>query len=107
MANITQMRGLIVDAAVPLPPSEDESSVCGPASDETWVGDDDGMFDDEDMWQAVDLMETSVKLLRRLSNLKGIHPRNRRIINNHCDDIAEFLGHMPDPPDDEEVAVAS
>ena len=59
------------------------------------VDNDDWSFDDDDFWNALDLMETSYKMIRgMLANPQIIHGR-RRVLENHADDLRQFLDEFP------------
>ena len=67
--------------------------VVGVLSDEDTTPDDgeDWCFDDDDFWNAIDLMETSYKSLRSLLASMRMAPGRRRLLENHCDDLKQFI----------------
>jgi len=69
----------------------------------------EGLYDDEDFWEAIDLLETSRKAilttLKRLKDSPDLTNARRQILNNHCDDIAQFLSffiEVPEKPEEGE-----
>lgn len=66
-----------------------------PSVPETITGEvlpaEDVTFDEEDFYEALDLMETSLKILKRLNE-----KRHSKYIANHCDDLEQFLDEFID-----------
>ena len=61
-------------------------------------------FDDDDFWDAIDLLETSYKTLRMvLMFCDDLSPHRRRLIENHMADIQIFTGEFPLDTKDHEL----
>ena len=74
------------------PPAEDE-----PIEAEIVEGEEeDWAFDDDDFWNALDLMETSVKILTRMLRAPSLGAMCRKLIENHTDDLMQFLSQFYD-----------
>ena len=67
-------------------PAEDE-----PIEAEIVEEEEDWAFDDDDFWNALDLMETSVKVLNGILRGTKIGPARRKLLENHTDDLRMFL----------------
>lgn len=73
-------------------PAED-----GPIEAEIVEGEEeDWAFDDDDFWNALDLMETSVKILTRMLRAPSMGAMRRKLIENHTDDLKQFLSQFYD-----------
>ena len=82
-------------------PSKDEDASNG----EVCCGEDiSDLFDGDDFWEALDLMETSRKMLESALQY-GITPGRRLVLQNHCDDLAQFIGTFIDLSSGEEDEV--
>lgn len=68
-------------------------SICGQDEQLHQNDGDDWEFDDEDFENALDLMETSYKILRRLMMTLD-QEEDLRAIDNHCDDLNRFIGEF-------------
>lgn len=55
------------------------------------VDDDEGTFDDEDFWTALDLMETSYKMISRVLKSIKMTPVSKHLLENHADDLKQFI----------------
>ena len=55
------------------------------------VEDDDGTFDDEDFWEALDLMETSYKMIIRVMKRLRMAPETKHLLEHHADDLKQFI----------------
>lgn len=96
MARLVDVRSEIV--AKPEGPATDEQAhpfEAFPLVPEELVADDvvEWGFDDEDFWEALDLMETSYKMMSGLltGSACKMSPGRCRVIENHCCDIKQFL----------------
>ena len=72
-------------------PAEDE-----PIEAEIVEEEEDWAFDDDDFWNALDLMETSVKVLNGILRGTKIGPARRKLLENHTDDLKQFLSQFYD-----------
>lgn len=52
-------------------------------------------FDDEDFYNAIDLMETSYSILKGMLKVMQPGSPRRQSIQNHCDDLKQFLDEFP------------
>jgi hypothetical protein len=51
-------------------------------------------FDEDDFWEAVDLLETSKKMLAIIIRRETIGPARRHLIENHINDIGVFCSQF-------------
>ena len=89
MAKLDSLR----DTIVPYYPIVDAASAAAEAvepDDEEAVS-DETTFDDEDFWEAIDMMETSYKILMQLAKRYKL-PRR---VENHIIDIQQFIDQWP------------
>ena len=110
MARLNDVRGTIVpDTQLQQPPIDGvavegehdfESSDTLPLScrhcgqEERYHDTDDDVetsFDDEDLWEAIDLIETSVKMMRGLVKHCRMAPQRKNLVEKHCDDLQQFI----------------
>src|SRR3990167_9754901 len=52
---------------------------------------DDGTFDDEDFWEALDLMETSYKMIIKMMKRLRMAPETKHLLEHHADDLKQFI----------------
>lgn len=52
-------------------------------------------FDDEDFYNALDLLETSYNILKGVLLTASIHTGRRQAVQNHCDDLKQFIDEFP------------
>lgn len=49
------------------------------------------VFDEEDFYEAIDLMETSRKMIGDMLKYGVVYQGRRVIVENHCDDLKQFI----------------
>lgn len=97
MANIREFRGLI------LPADEGHPIDAEVVEEEEFVASEDSIFDDEGFWDTiVDLIETSVKMLKRAR--RTANPRFKRLIDNHIVDLEMCIDQFPASGEDSDEA---
>lgn len=81
---------MLLELSKPIP---DFECIEEEAVDESDEEDSGSVFDDEDFWEAIDLIETSRKQLSVLLKILGKHlaPARARLVQNHCDDLQQFI----------------
>ena len=85
MAKLSDIRGHIVQPAEPVNTE--------PVDD---YEEDDTEVEMDDFWEAIDLMETSRKILQGILNrCRAIDLIQRQRAQNHCDDLKQFLDYFP------------
>ena len=101
MANIEQLRSAFVSAGtVKSKEVSDRDAVLDALAEEE---DDEWTFDDEDFWNALDLMEETRKLLKAFKKRIKMSSMSKHLLEKHLDALGEFLDQFPPPPIDAEV----
>jgi len=71
---------------------------CGEVEDEV-----DGTFDDDDFYEACDLLETCRKAIDQVMKHTAVSPGRRHLLVNLCDDIKQFVdGFIVNSPEGED-----
>ena len=95
---------LLIDKIAP----KDDDEVCGCEPEEA-----DALYEDDDFWEAVDLLETCAKTMKAVLKYGAVGPARRRLMENLCDDIGVFVAEFiendadddtPEPEENEAVA---
>ena len=98
MARLDTIREQIVPQVEEIEvPSTRQVVVLGPAEDDDDDVEESFTFDDEDFWNALDLMETSHKMITVILRTCRLSPSRRRLLQNHADDLKMFTGDFPTP----------
>ena len=88
MASLDDIRMAII-------PVDDSKRNCEEVVDGEVVGSkEEWTFDDEDFWEALDLMETSCKAIHDLLKHNRMSPSRRLQLENHCCDLTQFIGEF-------------
>ena len=86
MARLTDIRSTIIQASDP--------ALAAVTTEEVDV--EEWSFDDDDFWEAIDLMETSYKLIMAmLKSCRGLTLRQQRLLERHADDLKMFTDEFP------------
>lgn len=105
MASLSQLRSSFIKAD-PEPREAAEAVVLPDDSDDEVGG---FALDDDDFWEAIDLMETSWLILKGLMRSDTLPSSRRRLIENHADDLKQFIDlfmvQSPSQEDPEEEPV--
>ena len=58
-------------------------------------------YDDDDFWESIDLLETSIKMCEALKTESQMSPERRQLLENHIIDLKMFVGTfiVPEPED--------
>lgn len=96
MAKLRDIRSDIVPA---VPDEPTPASVVGVVEEDP--GDDDYGFDDDDFWEALDLIEGSYKMLCVLLRVCRMSTARKRLVENHTDDLKQFIDEFTLPADEE------
>jgi len=67
--------------------------VCG-IEDEVDEDEDAISYDDEDFWEAIDLLSLSRRILRSAAKYGNITAGRKKHIESHCDDLKQFLDNF-------------
>jgi len=73
--------------------------VCG-IEDEVDEEEDAISYDDEDFWEAVDLLTLSRRILRSAAKYGDMTIGRKKHIEGHCDDLKQFLDNFIELKDD-------
>jgi len=79
------------------PPTVCPDGLCGEAEEED---DDEIEYEDEDFLEAIDLLETARKSIQRVLKYEEVGEGRRRVLNNLCDDIGQFLAYFVEVPEE-------
>jgi hypothetical protein len=86
MARLSEIRAAAERAIEPI--------VAAPPVEEVVIEEEEGYaFDEEDFYEAIDLLETSLTVLRKI-----LRRQPDRLLANHCDDLAQFIGEFVEVP---------
>ena len=101
MARLDTIRDSILGVITDTPnETVHQVTVMGPVEEEeesNWT------FDDEDFWEAIDLLETCISMLDAIRHLNDtMSPGRKKLLDNHIDDLKMFVGTFIVPkPEDE------
>ena len=74
------------------PQEEQHARLSGVVAAEVVEADEGWSVEDDDFWEALDLLETSCKIITRLlGDAVGVEKMDGAAIENHCCDIQQFV----------------
>lgn len=84
MEDKTPYEGVVLDLAHQVVVMGPEKK--GPETEEEWI------FDDDDFWEAIDLLETCIKMFKAFQATSKMSPQRTQLLENHINDLKMFVG---------------